>query len=241
MGSGLATKRVSQRTAFDDVVNSLAFSPDGTKLAVASADGSVDMMAMGDDGFGTMPRYTLTGHSGPVLGVAFSPKGTMLVTASADRSLRVWNPENGEPLRSFSHHTALIHCVAFRPQPVVADEAKLPTCASGSDDKSVRVWQPGIGRMVRIVRSHEGAILALAYSRDGSRIFSAGSEGIIRMIDSESDSILRQWKAHEDWIYALAISPDGQTLATGDWAGTAKLWDLRGDEIRPREFQGWIP
>jgi len=229
MASRLATKLVSHRTAFDDVVTSVAFSPDRTKLAVASADGSVDIMAIGDAGFGAKPRFTLAGHSGPVLGVAFSPAGTILVTASADRSLRVWNSENGQPLRAFSHHTAIIHCVIFRPPPVVPGEAGLASCASGSDDKSVRVWQPEIGRMVRIVRSHEGAILALAYSLDGSKLFSAGSEGIIRIIDSESDSVRQQLKAHEDWIYAMALSPDGQTLATGDWAGTVKLWNVRGE------------
>jgi WD40 repeat protein len=87
--------------------------------------------------------------------------------------------------------------------------------------------------MVRIVRQPEGMILALAYSRDGGRLFSAGTEGVIRVIDGDSDAILQKWKAHDDWIYSLALSPNGKILATGDWQGIIKLWDASSDVIRP--------
>ena len=90
----------------------------------------------------------------------------------------------------------------------------------------MRVWQPAIGRMVRIVRRHEGRVLALAYAPDGARLFSAGAEGVIRVIDADSDAILGEWAAHDDWVHALAVSPDGKWLATGDWAGNVRLWEL---------------
>jgi WD40 repeat protein len=91
----------------------------------------------------------------------------------------------------------------------------------------VRVWQPAIGRMIRIVRGHGGPIFSVAYSADGSRLFSAGQEGIVRIIDADSDRILHEWRAHDDWIYATAVSPDGAVLVSGDWAGTVKLWDIQ--------------
>lgn len=221
---------------FEDLATAVSFSPDGTKLAVASADHTVDVLSIERDGLKVTSLFTLLDHSGPVLDAAFSPNGHVLVTASADRSLKVWDATNGKLLRTFSHHTAIVHCVAFKPM-IPENAGAVPvTCASGSDDKTVRVWQPQIGRMVRIVRYHDGPILALAYSQDGAKLFSAGSEGVLRVIDAESDTVEQKLKAHDDWIYALALSPDGRTLASGDWAGTVKLWDVHAERVRPIDF-----
>ena len=87
--------------------------------------------------------------------------------------------------------------------------------------------------MVRIVRGHEGPAFALGYARGGTVLVSAGAEGVVRMIDADSDQVISQWKAHDDWIYALATSPDGKRVATGDWSGRVMLWDVGGDQPRP--------
>jgi WD40 repeat protein len=81
--------------------------------------------------------------------------------------------------------------------------------------------------MVRIVRGHAGPALTALYSRDGNRIYSAGTEGVVRAIDAESDEVLHSWKAAPGWIYSLALSPDGAGLATGDWQGVVRRWNLR--------------
>ena len=83
--------------------------------------------------------------------------------------------------------------------------------------------------MVRIVRGHMGPVFTVAYAPEGSALFSAGGEGVVRMIDPDSDAVLREWKGSDDWIYALAVSPDGKSLATADWTGTVKLWGLGKD------------
>lgn len=217
---------------FEDLVTAVSFSRDGTRLAVASADHTTDVFKWEGNGAKLKRIYTLLDHSGPVLAAGFSFDEKVLVTASADRSLKVWDVASGKALRTFSHHTAIVHCIAFRPRGESSGGVGQAICASGSDDKTVRIWQPEIGRMVRIVRYHDGPILALAYSRDGARLFSAGSEGIVRVIDSDSDEILHKWQAHDDWIYALALSPDGHMLATGDWSGVVKVWDVNSETYR---------
>jgi WD40 repeat protein len=77
--------------------------------------------------------------------------------------------------------------------------------------------------MVRIIRGHNAPILALAYSPDGTALFSAGQQGIIRRLDPESDAVLSEWPVHSDWIYELAVSPDGTRLASGDWSGSVQV------------------
>ena len=223
-----AGRLVQSLTNRADMATAVAVSPAGDTVALAGTDHLVELLKLDSAGRKLLPLHTLTDHSRPVLAAAFSPDGQRLVTASVDRSIKVWDAATGKLQRSFSHHTDIVHCLAFRPRTMVGGEPVPFYCASGSDDKTVRVWQPEIGRMVRIVRSHEGPVFAVAWSRDGTRLFSAGKEGVIRVIDANSDEILHHWTAHGDWIYALALSPDGITLASSDWRGVIRLWSLDG-------------
>ncbi len=216
---GRELARVSNTT---DVASALAFDAVGTRLAVAE-DATVRIYEASSNRL--ILRQELIGHVGAVLGVAFSPDGSLLVTAGRDRSVKVWQADDGRLQRSFGHHTEAVHAVAFRPQPAGTTRV---ACATAGDDRTVRIWQPAIGRMVRIVRGHDGTILTLAYAADGRTLFTAGSEGIIRQVDADSDVIQRSWRASEDWIYALAVSPDGRFLAAGDWKGAVTLWTAEG-------------
>ena len=62
------------------------FSPSGTQLFTASADGTAKLwMAEGGE-----LLQTLTGHTARVCSARFSPSGTQLVTASIDRTAKLW-------------------------------------------------------------------------------------------------------------------------------------------------------
>ncbi len=201
-----------------DLITAITWTHAGGKLAAACHDQSVRVFAAGA---GKLDQpVTLSGHTRPVFAVAFSPDDKLLISTGADRTLKVWNTETNTLERTLAHHTDVVHALAFRPQ------SAAHYCASGGADQTVRVWQPAIGRMVRIVRHHDGAVFTLAWHPQGDRLFSASQEGIVRILDADSDSVLHSWQASTDWIYRLALSPDGNHLVTGDWQGTVKVWNL---------------
>lgn len=93
--------------------NSLAFSPDGKKLAL-SRKGS-DNVEIRDVITGRMIR-PLGEHSAQVNQVAYSPDGKWIASGSEDRSIKVWNAVTGELESTLRGHRGRVTDVAFSPE-----------------------------------------------------------------------------------------------------------------------------
>ena len=114
-----------------------------------------------------------------------------------------------------------VNALAFSPQ------AKLVAVGRGS---VVELVDPVSQAVVKRLEGSRGAVNALAWSADGTRLF-AGSgesaiEGEVREWDVAAGKVARTFTGHRDMIYALALSPDGKTLATGGYDQKIKLWNV---------------
>ena len=68
-------------------VYGVAFSPDGTRLAVGCADTTIRLIDVAH----RHEVVALRGHTDYVHAVAWSPDGTRLVSGSGDHTVRVWD------------------------------------------------------------------------------------------------------------------------------------------------------
>jgi WD40 repeat protein len=115
------------KTARCGCVNSVCFSPDGTKLASAHDDKIIQMFDVESD-FILGP---IAGRTHDVYYVVWSLDGSRLFTASVDQTIRVWDAETGEPIgEPWTGHADYATSLSLSP-----DGAKL---ASGSHEKTVR-------------------------------------------------------------------------------------------------------
>jgi WD40 repeat protein len=221
---------------FRDIVTSVSWSPDSSKIAAASYDHTIGIWSLALDGASSNPerlvqKTKLEGHARAVLDVCFTNDGDRLVSCGSDRSIKIWDLESGEVQRSLSNHTDRILSLAPRPSQFFNGSSLPFTCASASDDQTVRVWQPVIGRMVRIVRGHQANTLKVLWDPAGQYIYSSDSAGVIRCIDGGSDQILSETQTGMDWIYSMAFSADGKKLAAADWLGVVQVWKVDSEGL----------
>src|ERR1039458_7214185 len=92
-----------------EMVNSVAFSPDGRWALTGSEDNTARLweVATGDE------IRRLEGHSGPVYSVAFSSDGRWALTGSFDKTARVWEVATGKEIRRLVGHSKEVTSVAL--------------------------------------------------------------------------------------------------------------------------------
>ncbi|KIJ48355.1 hypothetical protein M422DRAFT_247686, partial [Sphaerobolus stellatus SS14] len=100
-------------TGHTSMVTSVAFSPDGQRVASGSDDKTIRIW---NAHTGELVSGPFEGHTNSVTSVAFSPDGQRVVSGSHDKTIRIWNAYTGELVSGpFEGHTYLVASVAFSP------------------------------------------------------------------------------------------------------------------------------
>jgi WD40 repeat protein len=211
-------------------VRSVAFSPDGTTLAVASgrhatATSGGGVVRLWEVATGRQTGLLQAG-SQPVVAVAFSHDGDIVAGGSTDGSVWLWNPVThqpvGAPLRA---GTGPVTSVAFSPRGSIL--------AVGGKDGIVRLWDVASRRPVGgPLTGFSGAVTSVAFSRDGTIVAAGGADATARLWDVATHELVGgPLTGHTGAVTSVAFSPDGNLLATGSTDGTDRLWNVATDGL----------
>uniref|UniRef100_UPI00358DF9B6 WD repeat-containing protein 1 n=1 Tax=Myxine glutinosa TaxID=7769 RepID=UPI00358DF9B6 len=88
-------------------VNCVRFSPDGSHLATASADGKI-IIYDGKTGEMVCGLGGDKAHDGGIYAVSWSPDGSQLLSASGDRSARLWDVAKATAISTFSFGSNIV-------------------------------------------------------------------------------------------------------------------------------------
>jgi WD40 repeat protein len=147
--------------------------------------------------------------------MAWSPDGKLLASPSKDMTIRLWDAETGELVRTLAGSRAAVFCVAFDPVG--------RTLASGNESGIIHLWDAGSGRLLRTLEGHKPSVYCVAFDPSGHTLASASIDQSINLWDPSSGELLHTLE-DKNSVYWVAFDPKGHTLASGGYAGI-KLWD----------------
>jgi len=99
---------------------------------------------------------------------------------------------------------------------------------SGSNDNVIRVWDIASGKSVFTLTKQEGAIGALAITKDGNYLFSGSQESpnSIRLWNLKTRSLLWNLIGHLDLVTSLALTPDNLKLVSSSQDKSVDIWEV---------------
>ncbi|WP_199034883.1 nSTAND1 domain-containing NTPase [Glycomyces salinus] len=204
------------------VVDRMAVSPDGDRLAAAPDNGEAWV-------------WDTAEPSEPALLVSNLPEVdevTRSVRWRADGMLYSAGDSGTVYLHDFSSPSdPRLAATATGPVgPVNFIDVHLPSGAVAvGTDTDLWLWSdPDLGGEPLRLRGPGGRILGTAFSPDGSLLAAAGYDGLVAVhdleaADADSEPMLLD-VGHERFV-SIAFSPDGSLLAAGTSAGPVVLWD----------------
>lgn len=196
-----------------NLVQSVAYSPDGRRLATSSWDGTARMW---DPATGS-EFATLRGHVGDVNSVAFSPDGSLLATSGDDQTIRLWDTQTGLVRAVLHGHRGEVGSA------VISPDGK--TLATGGEDGAVLLWNVQTEKIVTTLAAHDRHIAELAFSNDGSLLATASGDRTAKVWDLATRQLRTTFRGHGEIVNTVAFTHDGRFVASGGDDHTVKIWD----------------
>ncbi|GKU91455.1 hypothetical protein SLEP1_g5327 [Rubroshorea leprosula] len=165
----------SDKSGSKKFVLSVAWSPDGKRLACGSMDGTISVFDVARGKF----LHHLAGHYMPVRSLVFSPNDSRkLFSASDDAHVHIYDVEGKSLIGAMSGHASWVLSVDASPD----GEA----IATGSSDKTVRLWDLRMRAALQTMSNHTDQVWGVAFRpgvRAAGRLASVSDDKSISLYD----------------------------------------------------------
>jgi WD40 repeat protein/mono/diheme cytochrome c family protein len=205
------------------VVSTMAFSPDGTLLAVS---GYHEVLLHKADGSALVGR--LVGEAARIESITFTKDGKMLGVAGGSPAefgqIQLWDPATQKLLKTFQIGQDSLYGLSFDP------EGK--TLAFGAADKAVRRLNVEDGKQLLDFRAHSDWTLGTVFTLDGKRLVSAGRDKALKYIDLETQRFIDDINKPIEVPVSFARHPKEEQILYGGDLGTPMLYKISDNQNR---------
>ena len=205
------------------VISALAFSPDGSILAVS---GYHEILLHKSDGSGLVAR--LIGESPRIESLAFSSDGRRLAACGGAPGefgqVQVWDPVAHNATKTFNVSTDELYGISFAP------DGK--SVAFGGADKIAHRINLEDGKEMLDFKAHADWVLATEFTHDGKQLVSASRDKAMKLIDLETGRFVDDINNPLEACISLAIHPKEEKILYGGDLGQARLYRISDNQGR---------
>jgi hypothetical protein len=209
-------------------VKSLAFSPDGKRLAAGKMDRALLLFDL--ESGATLASLENLESIGEVSCVAFTPDGKKLLGGGRSGEIAIWDvSEQGQLTRSgqFAGHTETIQSIC------VSSDGKF--VLSGGGDRRARYWQIESGREIISATPFQRDVKLCRLLPDGKSALASDGETLVQF-DLSNGATKRSIKVGRAYSRSVAVTPTGTKFVSGD-GSKLNLWDVQSGAQLPTGFE----
>ncbi|MGH9133731.1 MAG: hypothetical protein ACRDZZ_07325 [Ilumatobacteraceae bacterium] len=221
------------------VVNSVAFAPDGSAVALATSSGRVETI----DADGAVIR-AFEQPPGNVDSVAYAPDSATLASAMGERrgpesfddTVTVYDAGSGGTAAQFGGEAEQVAgCAFFRNEVRFSPDGRL--LAANSHDFTVSLYDPADGHILHTFPAHASTVTDLAFSPDGGLLATSSDDSTVRVWSVADRRLTNEFSAPAGGYWSLVFSGDGSSLVVADLSGVVSVLDVATGSV-VRTFAG---
>ncbi len=203
-----------------EAITGIDLSIDGRTLYVVG--GSVSMWRWGESEAFEKSKYVPTVEDGLLTCVACSPDNLKLAVGKDVCGFRIFDTSDFSLPRTLNLHKGTVSSLTTYKQ----------FMASASEDTRMSLWNLHSGNVLRKFEGHTSRVWSIAFSLDGTRLFTASEDSTVRVWLVESGRCLQVLRGHSACVWALACVPGmgKETIVSAGDDMSLVVWSKNADD-----------
>jgi WD40 repeat protein len=147
---------------------------------------------------------------------------TILISASDDETIKIWNYQNGQLVRTLNHHTDWVRGLA-----ILSNKQ----FASGSYDRTIKIWDTSSWTILRSISLSE-MVRSLALLADGNLVFNFFASSTIKILNPNTGTIIRTLVNRNSSVHFYSLEAlSGNKVASGASNGDISIFNGSNGEL----------
>ncbi len=207
----------------------LAFNQNGTQMACAGEYPFIQVFE------NNVSKVKLPIKAKEIWFLAFLPSGE-LISVDSNKQMLLWNLNSATPdYKELLKSDIKVNAIAAHPT--------LNQFAIGKNNGEIEIYDNKGTKLNSWKDMANGAITALVYSSNGTKLASGAESGMLKIWESATGGLDEEQKEHRARISSLAFSRTGEQLASASFDRTVRIWNssnLNEIPIVLDDHQDWV-